>query len=142
MKRAAPQSSPSSTRQLFRIRFVSSVLGRRRGCGAALSVFVVCFLSVARLLLLHVSGLLLARSRSGARSGARSRGRARSRSGGSGSVRLVDPVPLGFCATATVVASANAHSKTRNLFIDESPIDPTSLGKFGRNAREYIPAQC
>jgi hypothetical protein len=55
---------------------------------------------------------------------------------------LVDPVPLGFCATATVVASANAHSKTKNLFIDESPVDPTSLGKFGRNVREYIPAQC
>src|SRR5215469_1106123 len=62
--RAAPQSSPSSTRQLFRIRFASSVLGRRRSCGAALSVFEVCFLCLARLLLLHVSGLLLARSRS------------------------------------------------------------------------------
>ena len=54
---------------------------------------------------------------------------------------LVDPVALGFCATATV-ASANAHSKMRNLFIDESPVDPTSQGKFVRNVREYIPAQC
>jgi hypothetical protein len=55
---------------------------------------------------------------------------------------LVDPVPLEFCATAPVVASANAHSKTRDLFIDESPSGPTSRGKLGRNVREYIPAQC
>ena len=52
---------------------------------------------------------------------------------------LVDPGSLGFCATARAVASANAHIKTRNVFIDESPVDPTSQGSSGGMHESIFP---
>ena len=132
MKRATPQSSPSSTSSYFG--FVSPVVfsGVEGAAGLLLAflrcaffVLLVCFFCTSPAFSLLGVGVVEVEA-----------------SDWVADPLLVDPVPLGFCATATVVASANAHSKTRNLFIDESPVDPTSQGKFVSNAREYIPAQC